>query len=123
MHTMPKTQNTFDTFTAIAEPKRRELIETLVGKELSVNQVVELTQWNQPMVSKHLSVLRQVGLVSERREGRQRVYSLNTDQLKPVQIWVAQFEKYWNTQFDQLDSYLGELQTLPVDNDSEASDD
>lgn len=119
---MPRTQNTFDTFTAIAEPKRRELIETLIGKELSVNQVVELTQWNQPMVSKHLSVLKQVGLVSERKEGRQRVYSLNADQLKPVQIWVAQFEKYWNTQFDQLDSYLTELQTSST-RKSEASDD
>ena len=108
---MPRALNTYDTFTAIAEPKRRELLETLVGKELSVNEVVELTQWNQPMVSKHLGVLKAVGLVSERKAGRQRVYSVNADQLKPIQIWVAQFEKHWNTQFGQLENYLIELQT------------
>ena len=108
---MPRALNTYDTFTAIAEPKRRELMETLVGRELSVNQVVGLTKWNQPMVSKHLGVLKEAGLVSERKEGRQRIYSVNADQLKPIQIWVAQFEKHWNTQFDQLDNYLTELQT------------
>lgn len=107
---MPRTPNNYDTFTAIAEPKRRELIETLIGKELSVNQVVELTQWKQPMVSKHLGVLKEVGLVSEKKEGRRRVYKVNADQLKPIQIWVAQFEKHWNEQFDQLDSYLTKLQ-------------
>lgn len=108
---MPRALNTYDTFTAIAEPKRRELIEMLIGKELSVSQVVVLTRWNQPMVSKHLGVLKQVGLVSERREGKRRVYRVNADQLKPIQIWVAQFEKYWNEQFDQLESYLNELTT------------
>ena len=107
---MPRALNTHDTFTAIAEPKRRELIEILIGKALSVNQVVDITQWNQPMVSKHLSVLKKVGLVSERKEGRKRVYTVNADQLKPIQIWVAQFEKHWNQQFDQLDSYLSNLQ-------------
>jgi DNA-binding transcriptional ArsR family regulator len=114
---MPRALNTYDTFTAIAEPKRRELLETLIGKELSVNQVVELTQWNQPMVSKHLSVLKAVGLVSERKAGRQRVYSVNANQLKPIQIWVAQFEKHWNTQFDQLDNYLADLQTKEAPNE------
>lgn len=107
---MPRALNTHDTFTAIAEPKRRELIETLIGNALSVNQVVEMTQWSQPMVSKHLRVLKEVGLVSERKEGRKRVYTVNADQLKPIQIWVAQFEKHWNQQFDQLDSYLSNLQ-------------
>tara|TARA_R110002072_G_scaffold36301_3_gene106995 strand:- start:28080 stop:28439 length:360 start_codon:yes stop_codon:yes gene_type:complete len=107
---MPRALNTHDTFTAIAEPKRRELIETLIGRELSVNQVVEITQWRQPMVSKHLSVLKQAGLVSERKEGRQRVYTVNADKLKPIQLWIAQFEKHWNTQFDQLDHYLTDLQ-------------
>ncbi|WP_428609737.1 ArsR/SmtB family transcription factor [Sedimenticola sp.] len=107
---MPRTVNTYDAFTAIAEPKRREIIERLVGKELSVNQLVELTQWNQPMVSKHLGVLKEAGLVSERRYGRQRLYRVNTTKLKPIQIWVRQFEKHWNRQFDQLDDYLSELQ-------------
>ena len=107
---MPRTANTFDTFTAIAEPKRRHLIEQLAGKELSVNQIVDITQWNQPVVSKHLSVLKQAGLVSERKSGRQRFYHVNADELRPIQLWVRQFEKYWNQQFDQLDQYLTELQ-------------
>ncbi len=110
MSCMPKTANTFDTFTAIAEPKRRELIETLVGTEKSVSELVAETRWNQPMVSKHLGVLKGAGLVSERREGRQRFYRVNTNELKPVQLWIKQFEKHWITQFDQLDSYLVGLQ-------------
>ncbi len=107
---MPRTANTYDTFTAIAEPKRRELIEKLIGGELSVGQLVEITSWSQPMVSKHLSVLKEASLVSERKEGRQRFYRVNANELKPIQIWVRQFEKYWNTQFDQLDEYLSKLQ-------------
>ncbi len=112
---MPRTANTYDTFTVIAEPKRRELIETLVGRELSVNDIVAETSWNQPMVSKHLSVLKEVGLVSERREGRHRFYRLNANELKPVQIWVRQFEKYWIDQFDQLDEYLTDIQNQAKD--------
>ncbi len=107
---MPRTANTYDTFTAIAEPKRRELIEKLIGDELSVSNLVEITSWTQPMVSKHLSVLKAAGLVSERKEGRQRFYRVNADELRPIQIWVRQFEKHWNKQFDQLDEYLSELQ-------------
>ena len=107
---MPRAINTYDTFTAIAEPKRRELIETLVGNELSVGELVALTKWNQPVVSKHLGVLKEAGLVSEQKRGRQRFYRVNAHELKPIQIWIRQFEKYWNTQFDQLDAYLTELQ-------------
>ena len=107
---MPRTANTYDTFTAIAEPKRRELIEKLVGEEMSVNQLVNVTAWTQPMVSKHLSVLKKAGIVSERKDGRQHFYRVNANELKPVQIWVRQFEKHWNNQFDQLDEYLSELQ-------------
>ncbi len=107
---MPRALNTYDIFTAIAEPKRRELVETLIGKELTVSEVVDITQWKQPMVSKHLGVLKEVGLVSERKEGRQRLYQVNADQLKPIQLWVTQFEKHWNKQFDQLDSYLTKIQ-------------
>ena len=107
---MPRTANTYDTFTAIAEPKRRELIEKLAGEELSVSRLVELTHWNQPMVSKHLSVLKEAGLVSLRKAGKQRLYRVNADELRPIQIWVRQFEKYWNKQFDQLDEYLSEIQ-------------
>lgn len=114
---MPRTANTYDTFTAIAEPKRRELLERLIGKELTVNEVVELTHWNQPMVSKHLGVLKEAGLVSDRKEGRQHYYRVDANKLKPIQLWVRQFEKYWNTRFDQLDNYLSELQNKEDKND------
>lgn len=111
---MARTPTTFDPFNAISEPKRRELIETLIGKELTVNEIVGLTGWNQPMVSKHLKVLKEVGLVSEKREGRFRVYKVNASQLKPIQEWVVQFEKYWQNSFDQLEDYLKTLQSKEV---------
>jgi len=111
---MARAPTTFDAFNAIAEPKRRQLLEILAGKELTVNQIVELLGWRQPTVSKHLSVLKQVGLVVERREGRFRVYKINAIQLKPIQEWVIQFEKFWNERFDQLDEYLTKLQSKEV---------
>lgn len=111
---MARTRTTFDPFNAIAEPKRRALIEAVIGKELTVNQIVEHTGWNQPMVSKHLGVLRQVGLVSERKEGRYRVYRVNAARLKPIKEWVVQFEKYWGTSLDHLGDYLNEIQSKEV---------
>ncbi len=116
---MAQIKTTHDSFTAIAEPKRRALVEHLAGKSLSVNELVMLTGWSQPMVSKHLSVLKQVGLVTEMKEGRSRIYSLSPSQLQPIQLWVKQFEKYWNTQFNQLDSYLEELQSSDSTNAGE----
>jgi DNA-binding transcriptional ArsR family regulator len=107
---MARKATTFDLFSALAEPKRRELIETLIGKELIVNQLVKLLGWRQPTVSKHLSVLRQVGLVSEKREGRTRVYKVNAVQLKPVQDWVIQFESYWDNNLDNLEVYFADIQ-------------
>jgi len=107
---MARTKTTYDVFNAVAEPKRRELIEVLAGKEQTVNQLVVKLNWNQPMVSKHLGVLREVGIVSERKDGRYRVYQVNMAQLKPIQNWVKQFEQYWNNQFDQLDKYLTDIQ-------------
>lgn len=109
---MARTPTTYDPFNAIAEPKRRALIEALVVKELSVNQLAEEMQWNQPMVSKHLSVLKQVGLVSERRVGRYRLYKVNAAQLKPIQEWVIQFEKYWGNSLNQLETYLDDYQNV-----------
>ena len=111
---MARARTTYDPFNAIAEPKRRALIEMMAGRELTVNQTVELTGWNQPMVSKHLGVLKQVGLVSERKEGRYRVYSVNAAQLKPIRDWVIQFEKFWSNSLDQLEEYLNEIQSNEV---------
>ena len=114
---MARTRTTFDPFNAISEPKRRALIEALVGKELTVNQIVELMGWNQPMVSKHLGVLKQVGIVSERKEGRYRVYKVNADQLKPIQDWVIQFEQFWTNSLDHLEDYLNEIQSKEVNDE------
>ena len=77
--------------------------------ELSVNEIVERLGWNQPMVSKHLGVLKQVGLVDERRVGRQRLYRVNAKRLKPIFDWVSPFEKYWSERFERLDEVLATM--------------
>lgn len=106
---MARAPTTQDPFNAVAEPKRRQLLEALAGKELPVNDLVELLGWPQPMVSKHLGVLKSVGLVSERRVGRQRVYRVNAEKLKSIFDWVAPFEQYWSGRFDRLDEVLERL--------------
>ena len=106
---MARTPTTYDPFNAVAEPKRRKVLEVLGTQELSVNQIVERLGWNQPMVSKHLGVLKEVGLVSERRVGRQRLYRVNAERLKPIYDWVAPFERYWSERYDRLDDVLQNL--------------
>jgi DNA-binding transcriptional ArsR family regulator len=106
---MARTPTTFDPFNAVAEPKRRQVLEVLGTQELSVNELVERLGWNQPMVSKHLGVLKEVGLVSERRVGRQRLYRVNAERLKPIYDWVAPFERYWSESYDRLDEVLEDL--------------
>lgn len=105
---MARTRTTADPFNAVAEPKRRRLLETLLTREMSVNEIVEKLGWSQPVVSKHLKVLKQVGLVSERREGRRRLYRVNSQQLKLIHDWVTPFEQFWNESFDRLDHVLQE---------------
>ena len=105
---MARTPTTHDPFNAVAEPKRRQVIAVIGTEELSVSEIVELLGWPQPMVSKHLGVLKQVGLVSERRVGRQRMYRVNAGQLKPIYDWVAPFERFWSERFDRLDDVLQE---------------
>jgi len=107
---MARTPTTHDPFNAVAEPKRRHILETIGTRELSVNEIVELLKWSQPMVSKHLRVLRQVGLVRERRVGRQRMYRVNAVRLKPIHDWVTPFEQFWKESFDRLDEVLQEMQ-------------
>jgi DNA-binding transcriptional ArsR family regulator len=106
---MARTPTTHDAFNAIAEPKRRELLELLGAQELSVNEIVDRLGWSQPTVSKHLGVLKQVGLVSERQDGRHRFYRTNAEQLKPIYEWVAPFEHYWSESFDRLDELLEQM--------------
>src|SRR5688572_14351730 len=107
---MARTPTTHDPFNAVAEPKRRQVLQTLGTDELSVNELVKKLGWTQPMVSKHLKVLKQVGLVSERRLGRQRMYRVNAEKLKPIFDWVSPFEQYWNDRFERLDKVLQEMQ-------------
>jgi len=107
---MARRPTTHDPFNAVAEPKRRQVLEVLSTEELSVNEIVERLGWSQPMVSKHLAVLKQVGLVSERRIGRQRLYRINPERLKPIYEWVRPFERFWSDKFDRLDEVLMDIQ-------------
>jgi DNA-binding transcriptional ArsR family regulator len=114
---MARTPTTHDPFNAVAEPKRRQVLAVIGAEELSVNEIVERLGWNQPMVSKHLGVLKQVGLVSERRVGRQRIYRVNAERLRPIFDWDTPFEQFWNERFDRLDKVLQEMQKKENQND------
>src|SRR5215510_2235210 len=107
---MARSPTTSDAFNAVAEPRRRQILDLLAGGERPVNDVVECLGLAQPQVSKHLKVLKQVGLVSVRGAGRQRLYRLNAERLRPIHDWVKSFEQFWNESFDRLDEYLKELQ-------------
>jgi DNA-binding transcriptional ArsR family regulator len=100
---------TTDAFNAVAEPRRRQILDALAGGERPVNDLVRLLGLAQPQVSKHLRVLREVGAVDVRDEGRQRLYRLNGHALKPIHDWVKTYERSWSERFDQLDAVLEEL--------------
>lgn len=106
---MARTPTTYDPFNAVAEPKRRQLIQAMGAEELSVNEIVERVGWNQPSVSKHLGVLKQVELVEERRVGRRRLYRVNAERLKPIFDWVTPFERMWSERYERLDNVLEKM--------------
>jgi DNA-binding transcriptional ArsR family regulator len=106
---MARAATTADAFNAVAEPRRRELLDALGAGERSVNDLVRAVGLAQPQVSKHLRVLREVGAVEVRDQGRQRLYRLNGRALKPIHDWVKNYERTWSERFDQLDSVLEEL--------------
>ena len=106
---MARAPTTADVFNAVAEPRRRQILDLLAGGERPVNDLVALLGLAQPQVSKHLKVLREVGLVDVRDEGRQRMYRLNGRPLKPIHDWVKNYERSWNERFDVLDVVLEEL--------------
>lgn len=106
---MARAATTADVFNAVAEPRRRELVDLLADGERSVNELAELLGLAQPQVSKHLRVLREVGVVDVREEGRQRLYRLNGPALKPIHDWVQGYERLWSERFEQLDVVLEEL--------------
>jgi DNA-binding transcriptional ArsR family regulator len=108
---MARAATTADAFNAVAEPRRRQIVDVLAGGERPVNDVVRALGLAQPQVSKHLRVLREVGLVAVRGEGRQRLYRLNGHALKPIHDWVKSYERSWSERFDELDVVLEELKT------------
>ncbi len=100
---MPRAATTTDVFNAIAEPRRRQIIAVLVdGKEHAVGEVVSTLRLPQPAVSKHLGVLRKVGIVSVSKRGQLRMYRLNAKELKPVHDWVKTYERFWTHQIDKV---------------------
>jgi DNA-binding transcriptional ArsR family regulator len=106
---MARAATTADAFNAVAEPRRRQILDALATRERPVNELVRLLGVAQPQVSKHLRVLREVGAVEVREEGRQRLYRLNGRALKPIHDWVSGFERSWTERFDQLDVVLEDL--------------
>ena len=106
---MARAATTTDAFNAIAEPRRRDIVECLARGELAVGQVVTAVGQSQTQVSKHLRVLRDVGIVRVRDEGRRRLYRLDGTALRPVHQWTAQFEHLWNQRFDRMDEVLAAM--------------
>jgi len=108
---MARAATTADAFNAVAEPRRRQVLDVLAGGERSVNDLVENLDLAQPQISKHLRVLREVGLVKVRDDGRQRFYSVNARPLKSIHDWVKNYEQSWSERFDRLDAVLEELKS------------
>ena len=106
---MARAATTADAFNAVAEPRRRLILDVLAGGERPVNDLVRELGLAQPQVSKHLRVLREVGAVEVRELGRQRLYRLNGPALKPIHDWVKSYEGLWSERFDQIDVVLEEL--------------
>jgi DNA-binding transcriptional ArsR family regulator len=106
---MARAATTADAFNAVAEPRRRQILDVLAGGERPVNDLVRVLGLAQPQVSKHLRVLREVGAVDVREEGRQRLYRLNGHALKPIHDWVKTYERTWSERFEQMDVVLEEL--------------
>jgi DNA-binding transcriptional ArsR family regulator len=106
---MARAATTTDAFNAVAEPRRRQILDVLSRGERPVNDLVAVLGLPQPQVSKHLRVLREVGAVDVREDGRRRLYRLNGRALKPIHDWVKDYERTWSERFAQLDVVLDEL--------------
>jgi DNA-binding transcriptional ArsR family regulator len=115
---MARAATTTDAFNAVAEPRRRQILDVLAGGERPVNDLVQLLGVTQPQVSKHLRVLREVGAVDVRDEGRRRLYRLNGNALKPIHDWVKNYERTWSERFELLDGVLQELKEEEHGDDS-----
>ena len=107
---MARAATNSDAFNAVAEPQRRKILTLLKGRERPVNELARALRITQPRTSKHLRVLREVGLVRVREAGQQRLYALDARGLQPVHEWVVGFEQFWNESFDRLNDYVKKLQ-------------
>ena len=109
MAVMARAATTSDAFNAIAEPQRRDILVLLRAGEWPVTDLARELGMSQPRASKHLRVLREVGLVRDRKAGKQRLYGLDARGLRPVHEWTGGFERFWNESFDRLDAYVQDL--------------
>jgi len=114
---MARAATTADAFNAVAEPRRRQILDLLAGGERPVNDLVHALDLAQPQVSKHLRVLREVGAVEVREDGRRRLYRLNGEALRPIHDWVKEYEQTWSQRFEQLDAVLEDLKRKDDDGD------
>jgi DNA-binding transcriptional ArsR family regulator len=116
---MARAATTTDAFNAVAEPRRRQILDALAGGEQAVNDLVRMLDLSQPQVSKHLRVLREVGAVDVRDDGRRRLYRLNGHALKPIHDWVRNYEQLWSGRFEQLDVVLEDLKRKGAGDDGD----
>lgn len=107
---MARSSTTSDVFNAVAEARRRDILDALITGEKAVGTLVSDLSMSQPQVSKHLRVLSEVGLVRCRAEGRLRLYSLDPARLRPMQDWLSKYERAVNARLDRVEDYLNELQ-------------
>src|SRR5687767_11519370 len=114
---MARAATTSDVFNAIAEPQRRQILVLLRTGERPVTELARELGIAQPGASKHLRVLREVGLVQDRKSGKQRLYGLDAGGLRPVHEWVGGFERFWSESFDRLDAYVQDLERAKQEGD------
>jgi DNA-binding transcriptional ArsR family regulator len=120
---MARAATTTDAWNAVAESRRRQILDVLAEGERGVTDLGTLLDLPQPLVSKHLRVLREVGLVEVRERGRERVYRLNAESLKPISDWVKNYERLWTQRLDRLDAVLQQLKELQGPTEREQADD
>jgi DNA-binding transcriptional ArsR family regulator len=116
---MARAATTADAFNAVAEPRRRQILDLLAAGERPVGDLVGALGLAQPQVSKHLRVLREVGAVEVRGDGRRRLYRVNGSALKPIHDWVSEYERTWSDRFDRIDVVLEELKAKEDGDDGE----
>jgi DNA-binding transcriptional ArsR family regulator len=105
---MPRAATTSDPFNAVAEPSRRHILEFIAADERSVNEIADALELQQPSVSKHLQVLRNVGLVTVRRDGRRALYRTNAEALRSIHDWCGMFARYWRGQLRRIKTHAEE---------------